>query len=111
MEYSYDLNKLYDQCNNDKEFINKMLTVYKEELISYQYQLRTGLKNADLQVLKNTTHSMIPAMKLLGADVASKDLRLITDSILIENSVHPFIEKINSIALFCEELQEALSTE
>lgn len=111
MEYTYDLNKLYTQCNNDKEFINRMLTVYKEELISYEYQLRTGLKNADLDALKKTTHSMIPAMKLLGADAASKDLRSITDSILIENSIHPFIHKITAIANFCAELQQELSAE
>lgn len=111
MEYTYDLNKLYAQCNNDEAFIKRMLTVYKEELTNYEYQLRTGLKNNDIEGLKKTTHSMIPAMKLLGANDAAKDLRHITDTILEENSIYTFEEKINRLANFCSELQQELLSE
>lgn len=111
MEYTYDLNKLHAQCNNDEAFIKRMLNVYKEELTNYEYQLRNGLKNNNIEKLKATTHSMIPAMKLLGANDAAKDLRHITDSILEENSIYPFEETINTLANFCSELQQDLLSE
>jgi HPt (histidine-containing phosphotransfer) domain-containing protein len=73
MALHYNLSKVYEISENDKEFALQIVSLFLEEVPVEVESIKEGIENKDYQKTYGSAHKIKPTLDLLGMDITYEE--------------------------------------
>ena len=105
-EKLYSLDKLNEMSDHNKEFIQKMTTIFQKTISKSLEDLTIAIENGNIELVKQIAHKIKPSLHNLEIKSVYKEIEELETSELNLNEIKTKVKKLNStLMLVIEDMQ------
>jgi HPt (histidine-containing phosphotransfer) domain-containing protein/CheY-like chemotaxis protein len=93
----YDLSKLREVSNGNKQFIQKMIQLFRKESMAAVEKIKEAYANGDIEKIKAAAHKIKPSFQTMSIDCVAEDIRQLESFDIAKNNKEVLRSLINKL--------------